>query len=100
MSNPLSVSGVFDDPDTAQTAVDALREADFHQEAIDVKRPESNGFDTLDDLGVLIATVAEDGVRLATRGLQRPGDAARQRSSTSSQVQGSAKSQRLASASK
>jgi uncharacterized protein (TIGR02271 family) len=47
MSNPLSVSGVFDDPDTAQTAVDALREADFHQEAIDVKRPEAKLFDAL-----------------------------------------------------
>lgn len=47
MSDQRSVSGVFDDPDSAQDAVDALREADFHQEAIDVKRPESKLFEAL-----------------------------------------------------
>ena len=47
MSDQLSVSGVFEDPDTAQNAVDSLREAGFHQEAIEVKRPESKLFDAL-----------------------------------------------------
>lgn len=47
MSDPLSVSGVFEDPASAQTAVDALREAGFHQEVIEVKQPESKLFDAL-----------------------------------------------------
>jgi len=47
MSDPLSVSGVFDDPTSAQSAVDALREAGFHQEVIEVKQPESKLFDAL-----------------------------------------------------
>jgi uncharacterized protein (TIGR02271 family) len=47
MSDPLSVSGVFEDQASAQAAVDALREAGFHQEVIDVKQPESKLFDAL-----------------------------------------------------
>ena len=47
MSDPLSVSGVFEDPTSAQSAVDALREAGFHQEVIEVKQPESKLFDAL-----------------------------------------------------
>ncbi len=47
MSDALSVSGVFEDPTSARTAVDALREAGFHQEVIEVKQPESKLFDAL-----------------------------------------------------
>ena len=47
MGDQLSVSGVFEDPDSAQNAVDALREAGFHQEAIEVKQPEGKLFDAL-----------------------------------------------------
>ncbi|HEY8679027.1 MAG TPA: YsnF/AvaK domain-containing protein [Candidatus Dormibacteraeota bacterium] len=47
MSDQAAVTGVFENSETAQSAVDALREAGFHQEVIDVKEPTGKLFDAL-----------------------------------------------------
>jgi uncharacterized protein (TIGR02271 family) len=78
MNDPLSVSGVFEDPASAQNAVDALREAGFHQEVIEVKQPESKLFDALlpeeeRDRKTTVTVVARDRRLEAGQILQRSG---------------------------